>query len=158
MSKQWVNIMKNSIISTGGRYSTARMLTDYVNNLYIPLCNLYKTYYTNLNDVAEFESWKKDLYNNWEDIVITQEKDNLDNITIDAGNNIDVKCKVRLPNISIENIEAQVYYGRIQENGVVDDISIIPMKLIEEDRYAKIYTFSAKVQLTNGGNYGYTLE
>lgn len=37
MSKQWVNIMKNSIISTGGRYSTARMLTDYVNNLYIHL-------------------------------------------------------------------------------------------------------------------------
>ena len=158
MSKQWVNIMKNSIISTGGRYSTARMLTDYVDKLYIPLCNLYKTYYTNLNDVAEFESWKKDLYNNWEDIVITQEKDNLDNITIDAGNNIDVKCKIRLPNISIENIEAQVYYGRIQENGVVDDISIIPMKLIEEDRDAKIYTFSAKVQLTNGGNYGYTFR
>ena len=158
MSKQWINIMKNSIISTGGRYSTARMLTDYVNNLYIPLCNLYKTYYTNLNDVAEFESWKKDLYTNWEDIVITQEKDNLDNITIDAGNNIDVKCKVRLPNISIENIEAQVYYGRIQENGVVDDISIIPMKLIEEDRDAKIYTFAAKVQLINGGNYGYTFR
>ena len=158
MSKQWINIMKNSIISTGGRYSTARMLTDYVDKLYIPLCNLYKTYYTNLNDVAEFESWKKDLYTNWEDIVITQEKDNLDNITIDAGNNIDVKCKVRLPNISIENIEAQVYYGRIQENGVVDDISIIPMKLIEEDRDAKIYTFVAKVQLTNGGNYGYTFR
>lgn len=158
MSKQWINIMKNSIISTGGRYSTARMLTDYVDKLYIPLCNLYKTYYTNLNDVAEFESWKKDLYTNWEDIVITQEKDNLDNITIDAGNNIDVKCKVRLPNISIENIEAQVYYGRIQENGVVDDISIIPMKLIEEDRDAKIYTFAAKVQLTNSGNYGYTFR
>ncbi len=158
MSKQWVNIMKNSIISTGGRYSTARMLTDYVDKLYIPLCNLYKTYYTNLNNVAEFESWKKDLYTNWEDIVITQEKDNLDNITIDAGNNIDVKCKVRLPNISIENIEAQVYYGRIQKNGVVDDISIIPMKLIEEDRDAKIYTFAAKVQLMNGGNYGYTFR
>ena len=63
-----------------------------------------------------------------------------------------------MPNIAVENIEAQVYYGRIQENGVVDDISIIPMKLIEEDKEEKQYTFMAKVQLINGGNYGYTFR
>jgi starch phosphorylase len=58
----------------------------------------------------------------------------------------------------VENIEAQVYYGRIQENGVVDDITIIPMKLVEENKEAKEYTYSAKVQLVNGGNYGYTFR
>ena len=44
MSSKWIETMKNSIISTGGKYSTARMLVDYTNNLYIPLCNLTKTY------------------------------------------------------------------------------------------------------------------
>lgn len=34
--------MKNSIITTGGKYSTARMLVDYTNNLYMPLCKLTK--------------------------------------------------------------------------------------------------------------------
>ena len=29
MSKRWVQMMKNSIITTGGKYSTARMLVDY---------------------------------------------------------------------------------------------------------------------------------
>ena len=38
LSKKWLELMKNSIITTGGRYSTARMLVDYTNNLYI----LYK--------------------------------------------------------------------------------------------------------------------
>ena len=27
-SKKWIEIMKNSIITTGGKYSTARMLVD----------------------------------------------------------------------------------------------------------------------------------
>lgn len=48
MPENWVKIMKNSIISTGGKFSTSRMLIDYVDKLYIPLCNLYNNYYTNL--------------------------------------------------------------------------------------------------------------
>ena len=149
--------MKESIISTGGKFSTSRMLTDYVDNLYIPLCNLYNNYYTDLEKVGMFNQWKEGLYNSWKDIEITQEN-NLDNITIDAGNNIEVKCKVKLPNISKENIEAQVYCGRIDENGVVDDISIIPMTLEESNDEKRTYTYKAKVNLVNGGNYGYTFR
>ena len=77
---------------------------------------------------------------------------------MDAGNNIEVKCKVKLPNIQEENIEAQVYYGRIDDNGVVDDITIIPMELEDADEENRIYTYKAKVNLINGGNYGYTFR
>ena len=155
--EKWVKIMKNSIISTGGRFSTSRMLVDYVEKLYIPLCNLYNKYYSQLDKVTEFNSWKEDLYRNWDDIKITQEN-NLDNITIDAGNYIDVKCKVTLPNISVKNIQAQVYYGKIEDNGVVDDVQIIPMELEEKDEDTKTYTYTAKIKLVNGGNYGYTFR
>lgn len=154
---KWIQIMKNSIISTGGKFSTSRMLVDYVEKLYIPLCNLYDNYYSELDKVTEFNSWKEDLYRNWEDIKITQEN-NLDNITIDAGNYIDVKCKVTLPNISIDNIQTQVYYGKIEDNGVVDDIQIIPMDLVDEDKENKVYTYTAKIKLVNGGEYGYTFR
>ena len=157
ISDKWIQTMKESIISTGGRFSTSRMLTDYVNNLYIPLCNLYNTYYTDLEKVGKFNQWKEELYNSWNAIEITQEN-NLDNITIDAGNNIEVKCKVKLPNIDKDNIEAQVYCGRIDENGVVDDINIIPMTLEEANDENRTYTYKAKVNLVNGGNYGYTFR
>ena len=157
ISERWMQTMKESIISNGGRYSTARMLTDYVEKLYIPLCNLYKNYYTDLGKVGEFDNWKESIKNTWNDIEITQEN-NLDNITLDAGNNIEVKCKVKLSNIGKENIEAQVYYGRISENGTVNDITIIPMELEDSDEENKTYTYKAKVNLVNGGNYGYTFR
>lgn len=157
MSAKWLEYMKNSIISTGGKYGTARMLVDYVNNLYVPLCNLTNKYYSNIEKVAEYNEWKENLYRNWNDIQIEQ-VNNLDNITIDAGNNIEVHCKVKLPNIAIENIQAQVYYGKILDNGIVDNVSIIPMDLKEKDDENKIYTFSKKIQLSTGGNYGYTFR
>ena len=126
ISSKWIETMKNSIISTGGKYSTARMLVDYTNNLYIPLCNLTKTYYEDIDNVAAFNMWKKDIASNWKDIKITQ-VNNLDNITIDAGNNIEVRCEVELPNIKQENIDVEVYYGKILDNGIVENVSISPI-------------------------------
>ncbi len=157
LSKNWIMKMKNSIISTGGKYSTSRMLIDYTNDYYMPLIKLTKKYYENVDNVAEFNNWKQELYANWKDIKITQ-KNNLDNITIDAGNNIEVTCDVELPNINVENITAECYYGKILENGIVEDVNITPMKLIEENEEEKKYTFSAKIELKTGGNYGYTFR
>ena len=157
VSEKWIKIMKNSIISTGGKYSTARMLVDYTNELYIPLCNLTKKYYENVDNVAEFNLWKKNLYINWKDVKITQ-SNNLNNITLDAGNSIEVKCKVEVPNIDINNIMVQCYYGKILDNGIVEDVSIIPMKQIGENEEEKTYEFATKIQLNTGGNYGYTFR
>ena len=149
--------MKNSIITTGGKYSTSRMLVDYTNQYYMPLCNLTKNYYEDIDNVAAFNSWKKDLHNNWKDIKITQ-VNNLDNITIDAGNNIEVGCEVQLPNINVDNVTVEVYYGKILEDGIVENVSIIPMKLLDFDEEDKKYYFTAKIELTTGGNYGYTFR
>lgn len=157
ISKKWMKIMKNSITSTGGKYSTSRMIVDYTNNLYIPLCNLTKKYYENIDNVAEFNLWKKNLYTNWKDIKITQ-KNNLNNITMDAGNNIDVKCEVQLPNIDVSNVMAQCYYGKILDNGIVENVSIIPMKLSSKNEENKTYEYTAKIELKTGGNYGYTFR
>ncbi len=159
LSKKWLEYMKESIISTGGNYSTSRMLVDYTSKFYIPLANLYNKYYKDLGNVTEFNSWKNELYNNWKNLKIMQ-TDNLDNITIDAGNCIDVKCEVDLANIQEENINVECYYGKILENGVVEDINIIPMKLknIEQKDGKNIHKYEAKIELKTGGNYGYTFR
>ena len=157
ISDKWMEYMKNSIISTGGKYSTARMLVDYTNQLYMPLINLYHKYYESLENVANYNSWKKEMYKNWANIVITEEN-NLNNIVVDAGENIEAHCMVTLPNIEPENVEVQVYYGRIKENGVLEKIAIIPMNLETYNEEEKVATYKAKIELTTGGNYGYTFR
>ena len=157
ISEKWMELMKNSIMTTGGRYSTARMLVDYTNQIYMPLCKNTKQYYEDIDNVASLNSWKNDLYVNWKDIKITQ-VNNLNNITIDAGNNIEVACEVELPNINVDNIDAEVYYGKILDNGVVENVNIIPMNLSDSDEQDKKYYFTAKINLSTGGNYGYTFR
>ncbi len=157
ISKDWIRYMKNSIISTGGNYSMARMIKDYTEQLYIPLCNLTNNYFKNLELVTEYNKIKNDLYVNWNDIEITQ-NNNLDNISMDAGKNIEVACSVKLPNINVDNIETQAYYGKILDNGTIENISIIPMNLSSRNDEERTYTFNGKIELKTGGNYGYTFR
>ena len=157
ISDRWVETMKNSIITTGGKYSTARMLVDYTNKLYIPLINLTNEHFNILERAVEYTSWKKDIYTNWNNITIEQE-DNPENINIDAGDSIEVRCNVTLPNLNKEDVQVQVYCGRVADNGTVDDVLIIPMKLVSEEEEYKRYHYSAKLKLQTGGNYGYTFR
>ncbi len=157
ISKKWIELMKNSIISTGGRYSTSRMVVDYTNNLYIPLCEQYNKYYSDLETVMRYNEWKKEIKLSWDKIEISQEE-NINNMTLDAGNNIEVKCKVKLPNINVENIEVQAYYGKILDNGVVENIVNIPMELVKRNDEEREYEYKTKIELVSGGNYGYTFR
>lgn len=157
ISKKWIELMKNSIKSTGGNYSTSRMLVDYTQKLYMPLVKLYNNYYTDLSLVGEFNEWKRETNRNWNNIII-KEQNNLNNVSVDAGDIIKVACEITLPNIKVENIEAQVYYGKIKENGMVEKISVIPMQMVEENGEERKYKYEAQIELTTGGNYGYTFR
>ena len=159
ISKEWLEIMKESIVSTGGKYSTARMLIDYVSKLYIPLCDLSKKYYGDIEEVAEFDEWKKKIKNCWHRIKISQEEiDNMNNAVIEAGNTINVSCKVKLPNITKDSVEMQVYCGKVQENGQLGNISITNMDLVGEYEDVNEYVYQAKLLLRTGGNYCYTFR
>ena len=158
ISEDWVNMMKESIATTGGKFSTARMLADYMNKLYIPLCNLTNKYYKDLENVAEYNDWKKKAINSWHRIQINQDgTDNINNKTIDAGDEVTVRCKVKLPNMSKENVEMQVYCGQILNNGKLEKISVTPMEYVSEDADNNLF-YEAKIDLKTGGNYGYTFR
>ena len=77
---------------------------------------------------------------------------------MDAGNNIEVRCEVQLPNVDVNNIDVECYYGKILDNGIVENVSIIPMKLENQNEEEKIYEYTAKIELKTGGNYGYTFR
>ena len=157
ISKEWLTYMKNSIKTTGGKYSTARMVTDYVNDLYMPLCNIRKKYFEDLGRVGEFTEWKKNARNNWENISLVQDR-NVDNAKLVAGTQISVTCEVYLPNISEENADIQVYFGQFLDNGTVRNVYTKEMNKISENKEEHKYMYEAVLDLKTGGNFGYTFR
>ena len=155
ISSEWITLMKNSIKTTGGKYSTSRMLIDYINDLYMPLCNLNKKYFQNLDNVMSYTEWKRIAKQNWQNIKITQDR-NVDNGKFNAGSQITVNCEVELPNIDEKNVEVQVYFGQVLDNGTVRNVYTEEMNKVGEEDRKKFY--EATLDLTTGGNFGYTFR
>ena len=40
----------------------------------------------------------------------------------------------------------------------IEKIAVIPMELIDENEEERMYTYKAKIELTTGGDYGYTFR
>ena len=133
------------------------MLVDYTEKLYMPLINLTNTYFSDLEKVVTYSSWKKQLVLNWENILIEQDN-NPENIKIEAGEAIEVSCKVTLPNLEKEDVRVEVYCGKVSDDGRVENVSVVPMKLVSEEKEYRRYLYTAKISLSSGGNYGYTFR
>ncbi len=155
VSEEWLTLMKNSIKTTGGKYSTSRMVIDYINELYMPLCNLNKKHFQNLDEVMAFAEWKRKVKQNWQNIKITQDR-NVDNAKFNAGSQITVNCEVEFPDIDENNAEVQVYFGQVQDNGTVKNVFTSEMKKIGEENGKSFY--ETTIDLTTGGNFGYTFR
>ena len=157
VSDDWMRYMKNSIKSTGGKYSTSRMVIDYVDELYLPLCNLRKSYFNDVEKVKSFSEWKKIVKRNWDKITINQDR-NIDNARLAAGSQITVTCEVELPEIDEASADIQVYFGQFLENGTVKNVYTETMNKIGYDEANKKYIYEAVLDLKSGGNYGYTFR
>ena len=157
LSSRWIKMMKETIATNGGKYSTARMLVDYTNQLYIPLCNLTKKYYENLEEVTNYNAWKQDLIRNWKDIKISQEN-NINDVTLDAGTKIEVRCQVELPNITQDSVRVEAYIGKIKQDGTFEKVSATPMTVELANQENKTYRYFAEIEFPTGGNYGYTFR
>ena len=77
---------------------------------------------------------------------------------MNAGDVIEVRCKVQLPNFEPDNVSVQVYYGQIMDTGIVNSVFVTEMKRVEENRETNVYSYAAKIKLTTGGNFGYTFR
>ncbi|MBP3596749.1 MAG: alpha-glucan family phosphorylase [Clostridia bacterium] len=156
MPNAWVKLMKSSIKTTGGKYSTARMLVDYTNQLYLPLCNNYKKNFKDLENVFAFTDWKKKINNQWHDIRIEQ-TENVDNEKFVAGERITVRCNAYIPENLRETTKVELYFGQILESGTIKKVSVHEMKkgnLLEDGKTE--YTY--ELNLNSGGNFGYTFR
>lgn len=153
--RSWLKMMKESIKTIGAEYSTSRMLMEYAEKIYVPLMNLSKSEFENLENVFEYLNWKKEVYRDWKDIQIEQ-MENLNMETIEAGSEIDVKVRVKFNNINPENAFVQAYIVKVIDREKTKLEKIVDLEHSGKDEDWDIY--SGKISIDEGGNFAYTFR
>lgn len=155
-STKWVQMMKNSIRTVGGNYNTSRMLCDYLEKLYVPQIRLSTSDYSSKEKVEEFSDWKNSMISNWSNITLSSSTIN-NEVSIGAGNSLDLSCTVNLGGISPQSVTVEVYYGRFVNSEKILNSTFKKMELVN-DLGNSTYEYKTSIQIDNGGNYGYTFR
>jgi starch phosphorylase len=151
---KWVNWMKESIISNAPKYSTDRMVQEYVRRLYMPAVDRgIKMRRNDYQQAKELAAWKERIRSNWQEIEITSENEG-EQGNFNMTDTIELSTKIKLNGLAPDDIEVEVYI--IIENSP-EEVEIVKMNKREE-LGDNTFGYFAEINLEETGVYKYTFR
>ena len=139
LPREWIARMKASMQRLGGRFSTSRMLCEYSEQFYLPALKNSERITKNGFEVAKnLSNYIERLQSAWANVsvfdIVGAEHRNLK-----VGDTFTVECRVYLGEIDPSEVSVEVYTGRIDAEGALQDPQIVAMKSGERDDKGHIF-------------------
>ncbi|TSA30758.1 MAG: glycosyltransferase family 1 protein [Ignavibacteriales bacterium] len=158
LPRNWISIMKNSMKTLGSEYNSHRMVEEYAKKFYFESyekrMNLMKN---NWEKGKEFSHWKSILYENWNKVKflsVTEEEKNGD---LKFGLKYPILAEVELGELTPDDVEVQIYYGKVDEGVNGSKYSITMAHVGKKTKSAK-YAYRGQIECNDTGQFGFTLR
>lgn len=154
----WLERMRASLKSICFFFNTNRMVQQYVTSSYLPAAERAEALRSDSMEPArELAAWRRRIETAWPEIVI-EPVEHLTASEYPAGGQFDAGARVYLPGLSPDDVQVQLYAGRINGDGELFDAEGVPMTLVSSDD-DNWHTFNTSAPvLPTGGRQGYTLR
>ncbi|MCF6270563.1 MAG: alpha-glucan family phosphorylase [Melioribacteraceae bacterium] len=159
LPREWIKMMKNSMSQLAPVYNTHRMVQEYTEKFYL---NAHKNR-TELieNDwqkVKEFTQWKANLIENWDKMEFVSVSHSGNGEELKVGSKYKVTAEVKIGNLTSDDIEVQIYYGKLDNADEANENSYSKMKCIDCKSEESICKFEGSIKCGTTGEFGYTLR
>ncbi len=159
---RWIQKMKASIQMAGEHFSAQRMLMNYTNQCYVPAIDASRKMSTNNFELnRQVTSWLERISNSWEQIAITDIDIPDIGPTVQVGQKIPVTMKVRLGDITPDDVRVEIVAGRLDSQERFMDLVPTPATLNgsspQPDSSADgVYSYTGEVTCSESGRFGVT--
>ncbi|MBQ1209736.1 MAG: alpha-glucan family phosphorylase [Bacteroidales bacterium] len=118
-SAEWIEFIKNTIAQVACNFTTNRMLTDYVNQYYVPQsARVTALSADNYETAKKIASWKRNMRLDWsgiEVISVTRPDSIINQVSTDG--NFEAEVVLGLRNIKPEDIGVEILVASVNEKG-----------------------------------------
>lgn len=127
---EWLAKVKNAISTIAPYFSTERMVKEYATNYYLPASFRFLDMNINEGQNAKLlKTWLEKLKANWEEVSIFDTF--ISDTKFESNNAIYIKAKVYLSNLSYEDINLEVYYGKKDAFGLISEGQTLRLNLVD---------------------------
>ncbi len=156
LPREWIRMMKSSMIAVGKGFSAHRMLLEYAEKFYTPALANYASFTADSSALAKgMASYLEKLKANWGAIRIEGLTSSNASI-LNVGETISIRAKVYLASLSPEDLAVELYYGSLSSQGEIGEPKRQEMKPCGKEGQSTMYC--ADVVCDTTGRQGYTLR
>ncbi len=158
LPRGWINMMKSSMKKLGPVYNTNRMVAQYVSKFYV---NSYERRSALIKDDCkagkELSAWKSNLIAKWDKIKFTKIEHDKETSEIKVGDKFIVNAEIDLGELSPNDVEVQIYFGKLVANGNTQNNSYTIMNHLSKSK-TNIHSYQGEVTCKDTGQFGYTFR
>ncbi len=155
---KWISYIKNTIAEIAPRFTTKRMIDDYMNEFYQKLFDRTKSLRENDYEMTrKLSSWKKRMLRSWESIeVISVNVPDSAKRRFKVGEKFIAEVVLDLNEISPEDIGIDVIFGQKEMDEVNKIVFKNEMELVSKDKNS--VTYRSEIFMTRSGVFDYAFR
>jgi len=138
-SSEWVGYIKNTIAQVACNFTTNRMLTDYMNQYYVPQSKDVKN--MTAKDFAkarELAAWKTHVRREWENVSIVSRSQEATTYDLSLATPYHAEIEVRLGGLNPEEVGVEAVFAQNDAHGKLHIVDVQEAKVVEcKDGVAK---------------------
>ena len=155
---RWLEMVRHTLQSLGPKVLASRMLRDYVEQLYTPAAESARALGVSAYAPArELAAWKSRVRPAWGSVAVDHVESAGVGDSPEAGSTLSLRAFVSLGQLTPDDVEVQVAYGRVDENDQLSDTATVPLAHAEAYEAGR-HRFEGDVKLERTGPFGYTVR
>ena len=152
----WVQRMKQSIAAVTPRFSSGRMVAEYVSELYDPAHKLWQNISrNNFKEARRKSDWDAKLSAVWNQVRFIDFGE-APGDRVMSGSPVPLRATVDLAGLQPEDVRVEAVIGRIGVNGHLQDFQTVGLVPVEQTGEA--YVFSNQYVVQQTGRIGYSVR
>ncbi|HEX7501773.1 MAG TPA: hypothetical protein VF451_00015, partial [Acidobacteriota bacterium] len=157
LPREWIRMMKHSLITIASRYNTSRMVKEYFNKFYKNASENYgKLSADNFAPARELVRWKNRMAADFPAMRIEGVQADTGR-TYKSGESFQVQADLFLGKIAPGEIRVDVYYGTIVGEDVLHNSALVQLNEAEKIGDGR-FRFSGSIPCGRTGNFGFKLR
>ncbi len=154
---EWIARMKRSIAAHSSFFNTHRMVQEYTESSYLSAAERAKDLYAqDMEGIRELSDWQQRVQEAWSKVHVRVNQDAPQG-QLEVGVPFTVQADVSLGTLSPEDVEVQLYLGRVGNHGGIIDATVTTMKQVRSNETSHLYE-AANVTCDQSGSIGYTVR
>ncbi|HEY6798571.1 MAG TPA: alpha-glucan family phosphorylase [Kineosporiaceae bacterium] len=152
---RWLEMVRHTFTSLGPKVLASRMVEDYVTHLYVPAADSGRA--VTPAEARKMAAFRFRLRSAWSGVRV----DHVDSLgasdSPQIGDQVEVRAFVSLGQLTPQDVEVQVAYGRVTPADTLSDIRMAPLAHAEEYEGGR-HRYEGFLTLRRTGPFGFTVR